>query len=126
MFKISIPRTLLLQITTAPLFLTSKTMRKVIAAINMTLDGYCDHTAGIPDEALHEHYADLLRTSGIVLYGRITYQLMEFWRTLVEKPSGDYTMDEFARVMDLTPKLVFSRTLKKLDWHSATLATQGL
>jgi hypothetical protein len=59
-------------------------MRKVIAAINMTLDGFCDHTAGIPDEEIHYHYADLLNNTGVVLYGRITYQLMQFWQTLLK------------------------------------------
>ncbi len=52
-------------------------MRKVIAAINMTLDGFCDHTAGIADDELHQHYSELLGYAGVMLYGRITYQLME-------------------------------------------------
>lgn len=94
-------------------------MRKVIAAINMTLDGFCDHTALTPDDEIHLHYANLLRNAGVVLYGRITYQLMEFWRTLVANPSGNPSMDDFAIVMDNTPKIVFSRTLKTLDWTSA-------
>ena len=63
-------------------------MRKVIGAINMTLDGICDHTAGIPDEEIHEHYAELLRGAGVILYGRITYQLMQFWQELAQHPSG--------------------------------------
>jgi hypothetical protein len=46
-------------------------MRRVIAAINMTVDGFCDHTAGIPDEELHDHYSDLLANAGTILYGRI-------------------------------------------------------
>lgn len=101
-------------------------MRKVIAAINMTLDGYCDHTTLIPDDEIHLHYANLLRNAGAVLYGRITYQLMEFWRTLVANPSDNGSMNEFAIVMDNTPKIVFSRTLKTLDWKSAKLATRDL
>ena len=101
-------------------------MRKLIAAINMTLDGFCDHTAIIPDEEIHQHYADLLRNSGVVLYGRITYQLMEYWRTLVTNPTGNKTMDEFAIVMDNTPKIVFSHTLKNTDWKSAKLATRTI
>ncbi|MGN6647060.1 MAG: dihydrofolate reductase family protein [Cytophaga sp.] len=101
-------------------------MKKVIAAINMTVDGFCDHTAGIPDEEIHDHYADLLRKADTVLYGRITYQLMEFWKTLVKEPSGDKSMDDFALVMDNTPKLVFSHTLKTLDWESAKLATRTI
>ena len=52
-------------------------MRKLIAAMNMTLDGYCDHTAGIADDELHEHYNELMLDADLLLYGRITYQLME-------------------------------------------------
>jgi dihydrofolate reductase len=97
-------------------------MRKVIAAINMTLDGFCDHTAGIPDEQLHRHYTDLLRDAGVILYGRKTFQLMEYWKPFIRNPSGVSAMDDFAVVMDQTPKLVFSHTLKELNWHSATLS----
>ena len=63
----------------------TKIMRKVIAAINMTLDGFCDHTAIIPDEEIHQHYTELLSKGDAILYGRITYQLMEYWRTSGEK-----------------------------------------
>ncbi|MEO8513442.1 MAG: dihydrofolate reductase family protein [Ignavibacteria bacterium] len=101
-------------------------MRKLIAAINMTLDGYCDHTAIIPDDEIHQHYADLLSNAGTVLYGRITYQLMEYWRSVVENPTGNKTMDEFALIMDNTPKIVFSKTMKNVDWKSARLANREL
>ena len=101
-------------------------MRKIIAAINMTLDGFCDHTAIIPDDEIHQHYADLLSNAGTVLYGRITYQLMEFWRTVLENPTGNKSMDDFAIVMDNTPKIVFSHTLKNLDWKSAKLADRDI
>jgi dihydrofolate reductase len=101
-------------------------MRKLIAAINMTLDGFCDHTAIIPDEEIHQHYADLLSNADTILYGRITYQLMEFWRTLIENPSGEKSMDDFAIVMNKTPKIVFSHTLKNVDWKSAKLANRDL
>jgi Dihydrofolate reductase len=103
-----------------------KDMKKVIAAINMTIDGFCDHTSGVPDEEIHRHYADLLRTAGTALYGRITYQLMEYWRTVLENPTGDKVIDDFAVVIDNTPKLVFSRTLKNVDWESAKLANRDL
>ena len=82
-------------------------MRRLIAAINMTLDGFCDHTAVIPDDEIHQHYADLISNADTVLYGRITYQLMEFWRTLLENPSAEKSMDDFAIVMDKIPKLFF-------------------
>jgi dihydrofolate reductase len=50
-------------------------MRKLIAAINMTLDGFCDHTAVIPDDEMHQHYNELLRNAGTIIFGRTTYQL---------------------------------------------------
>lgn len=101
-------------------------MRKIIAAINMTLDGFCDHTAIIPDEEIHQHYADLLSNADAVLYGRITYQLMQFWQTLIKNPSGEKSMDDFAVAMDKIPKIVFSNKLKNTDWESAKLAKQSL
>jgi len=104
-------------------------MRKVIAAINMTLDGFCDHTAIIPDEEIHQHYTDLLGEGDAILYGRITYQLMEYWQPMVKNPTGEKSMDDFARAIDRIPKIVFSHTLKKEDpivigWDSAELASQ--
>ncbi|KAA9326034.1 dihydrofolate reductase family protein [Adhaeribacter soli] len=101
-------------------------MRKVIAAINMTLDGICDHTAGIPDEDLHQHYAELLDNAGVILYGRTTYQLMQFWQSLVNNPSGQKSMDDFALAIDKVPKIVFSQTLKNTAWNSAKLATKEI
>jgi dihydrofolate reductase len=101
-------------------------MRKVIAAINMTLDGFCDHTAGIPDEEIHQHYTELLNEGGAILYGRITYQLMEYWQPLVKNPSGEKTMDDFAIAIDKIPKIVFSHTLKNVEWESAKLANRAI
>ena len=101
-------------------------MRKVIAAINMTLDGICDHTAGIPDEEIHQHYSDLLDNADLILYGRITYQLMQFWQTLLKNPSGEKSMDEFAVAIDRIPKIVFSNTLQNTGWDSAKLANQPI
>ena len=101
-------------------------MRKVIAAINMTLDGFCDHTAIMPDEEVHQHYTDLLNNGGVVLYGRITYQLMQFWQTLIKNPSGEKSMDDFAIAIDKIPKIVFSHTLKSTGWDSAKLANQSI
>ncbi|WP_210465777.1 dihydrofolate reductase family protein [Rufibacter roseolus] len=101
-------------------------MRKVIAAINMTLDGVCDHTAGIPDEDLHQHYAELLDNAEVILYGRTTYQLMQFWQTLLKNPSGQKSMDDFALAIDRVPKIVFSQTLKNTEWDSAKLATKEI
>lgn len=92
----------------------------------MTLDGFCDHTAVIPDEEIHYHYAELLDTAGVILYGRKTYELMQYWQALVKEPSGNKSMDDFAVVMDRTPKLVFSHTLKDTGWESAKLAEKPI
>lgn len=101
-------------------------MRKVIAAFNMTLDGVCDHTTGIPSEELHQHYATLLDNAGVILYGRTTYELMQFWKTIVQNPSGTKSMDDFAIAIDKVPKLVFSSTLKDTNWNSAKLSDRPL
>ena len=92
----------------------------------MTIDGFCDHTAGLPDEEIHQHYTELLGQADVILYGRITYQLMEFWRTLLENPSDEKSMNDFAMAIDKIPKIVFSHTLKNLDWESAKLAKHAI
>ncbi|RYY99334.1 MAG: dihydrofolate reductase [Chitinophagaceae bacterium] len=101
-------------------------MRKVVAAFNMTLDGVSDHTAGIADEGLHQHYAELIDRAGVILYGRITYQLMRYWQTVLQAPTGEQAMDAFAISIDRVPKLVFSGTLKETGWDSAVLANATL
>jgi len=100
-------------------------MRKVIAALNMTLDGYCDHTYGIADDEIHDYYTELIKNAGALLYGRITFQLMEFWPTLLKNPSGNKSMDDFAVAIDRVPKIVFSHSVKNLEWESAQLATKS-
>jgi dihydrofolate reductase len=92
----------------------------------MTIDGFCDHTAGIPDEEIHRHYTELLGQGDAILYGRTTYQLMEYWRTLLENPSEEKSMNHFAAAIDKIPKIVFSRTLKNVVWDSATIAKRDL
>ena len=102
-------------------------MRKVIAAINMTIDGFCDHTAGIADDELHQHYNELLGKAGILLYGRITYQLMEsYWPSVVKDPTGNKPIDDFALLIQNIPKLVFSHTLNSVEWKNAKLAKRSI
>jgi len=101
-------------------------MEKVIAAFNMTLDGVCDHTTGVADEGLHQHYTELIDNGGAILYGRTIYQLMQFWQELVNKPSCEKSMDDFANAIDKIPKLVFSNTLKETGWDTAKLAGKSL
>jgi dihydrofolate reductase len=101
-------------------------MRKLIAAINITLDGFCDHTAGIADDGLHEHFTDVLRSAGVILYGRITYQLMEsYWPSVVKNPTGNKTTDDFAQAIQDVPKILFSRTVKNVEWENTKLARKS-
>jgi dihydrofolate reductase len=100
-------------------------MAKLIAAMNMTLDGFCDHTAMTADDEIHQHYSDLISNSGTLLYGRITYQLMEsYWPSVVKTPTGNKATDEFAVSIDNVPKIVFSRTLESVDWKNTELKRQ--
>lgn len=102
-------------------------MRKLVAGLNMSLDGFCDHTAMGADDELHDHYTELLKNAGTLVYGRVTYQLMEsYWPNLVKNPSGSRSDDEFALVIENIPKLVFSRTLKGVTWKNSRLAKGSL
>jgi dihydrofolate reductase len=97
-------------------------MRKIIAAINMTLDGFCNHDAVIPDDEIHEHYNEILSGGDTILFGRITYQLMEsYWPFVVKNPTGNKPEDEFAVLIDNMSKIVYSRTLKDVDWKNTIL-----
>ena len=92
----------------------------------MTLDGFCDHTAGIADDETHQHFIALLNSADTILFGRITYQLMEYWPTVVENPTGNKAVDEFAVTIDTISKVVFSRTLKDVDWKTARIAKRDI
>jgi dihydrofolate reductase len=101
-------------------------MRKVIGGINMTIDGFCDHTVINPDDEIHQHYSDLLKSADTIIWGRITYQLMKYWPTVVENPTGNKAEDEFAVTVDNISKIVFSRTLKSVDWKNTRLAKDSI
>lgn len=105
-------------------------MRKIIAAINMTIDGFCDHTGMIPDDEVHDHYKELLLGADTILYGRITYQLMEFWPTLLQNPSNNKAMNDFAVAIDQIDKVVFSQTWMKkpeaITWRNTRLASRTI
>src|SRR6187401_3412536 len=97
-------------------------MKKIIAGINMTVDGFCDHTAAIADDELHQHYNELLSNADTILWGRVTYQLMEsYWPDVVKNPTGNKPTDEFAVLIDNLSKVVYSRTLKNVDWKNTIL-----
>ena len=87
-------------------------MRKLIYAINVTLDGCVDHTKQISDDELLDHYTQLLREADLQVFGRRTYQLMvPYWPEVARSQSGTKASIEFARTFDSLNKIVFSRTL---------------
>lgn len=97
----------------------------------MTLDGFCDHTVMTADDELHQHYNELISNAGAIIWGRITYQLMQsYWPTVVKDPTGNKPMDEFAVLIENIPKVVFSHTLNNADptivgWKNVKLANAG-
>ena len=102
-------------------------MRKVVFAINITADGYCSHTDGIADDELHEYFTRLLRNSSLLLYGRITYQLMvPYWPDVARNQAGSETVNEFARVFDALDKVVFSTTLKQVGEHNTRIVRSNI
>jgi dihydrofolate reductase len=91
-------------------------MRTVIFAINTTLDGCCDHTKQLADEETHEYFTDLMRDVDLLVFGRITYQLMvPFWPEVAKNQSMTKAENEFARTFDSINKIVFSRSLDSAE-----------
>jgi dihydrofolate reductase len=90
-------------------------MRKVVFAINITADGYCSHTDGIADDELHKYFTGVLRNADLILFGRITYELMvPYWPEIAKNPSDTEAINEFARVFDSLERIVFSTTLEQV------------
>ena len=87
-------------------------MRKLIFAINTTLDGCVDHTKQVADEETHEYFTNLMRDVDLLVFGRKTYQLMvPFWPEVAKSQSMTRASNEFARTFDSIKKIVFSRSL---------------
>ena len=102
-------------------------MRNVIFAINITLDGCCDHTKGIADEELLEHYTLLLREAGLLVYGRKTYQLMvPYWPDIAKNHSETKAENEFADTFDSIDKVVFSQTLASAEGQNTRIVRTNL
>lgn len=102
-------------------------LRKVVFAINITIDGYCGHETGIVDDELHEYFTGLLRDSGVEIFGRNTYHLMyPYWHDVAVNQSESEAINEFARTFDSMPKIVFSTTLQSVEWNNTTLLRSNL
>ena len=91
-------------------------MRNLIFAINTTLDGCVDHTKGVADDETHEYFTQLTRDVDLLVFGRKTYQLMvPFWPEVAKNQSLSPASNEFARTFVSVDKVVFSRTLERVE-----------
>jgi dihydrofolate reductase len=91
-------------------------MRKLIFAINTTLDGCVDHTKQSVDDEVLEYFTHLTREAGLQVFGRKTYQLMvPYWPEVAKEPSATKADKEFARAFDSINKIVFSRSLDRVE-----------
>jgi dihydrofolate reductase len=94
-------------------------MRPLRYFINVTLDGCCDHRAMIGDEDLHRHAAGKLDQADALLFGRVTYEMMEAaWRPPAPAGVRPEWMEPFARTIDAAKKYVVSSTLDRVDWNA--------
>ena len=98
-------------------------MRPLRYSINVTLDGCCDHREGFADEELHRHAAENIGRADALLFGRVTYEMMEAaWRPPAQTGARpDWMqpwMEPFARTIDAAKKYVVSSTLERVDWNA--------
>ena len=102
-------------------------MRNVIFAINITLDGCCDHTKLIGDEETHEYFTQVLRSVDLLVMGRKTYQLMvPFWPEVAKNQSMTKASNEFALAFDSLHKIVFSRSLESAEDKNTRIVRANL
>jgi dihydrofolate reductase len=102
-------------------------MRKVIYAINVTLDGCCDHTKFNPDEETFEYITHLIRGTDTFVYGRKTYQLMvPYWPEVAKNPSETKADIEFAQAFVSKNKIVFSQSLESAEDENTTIVRTNL
>jgi len=97
-------------------------VRPLRYSINITLDGCCDHQVFLPDEELHRHFAEGLERADALLFGRVTYEMMEgAWRQRATGTWPDWIDDwmiPFAEAIDSAKKYVVSRTIERADWNA--------
>jgi dihydrofolate reductase len=97
-------------------------VRPLRYSINVTLDGCCDHRAIPADEDLHRHAAENLRQADALVFGRVTYEMMESaWRPAAPSGARPAWMEPFAQTIDAAKKYVVSSTLEHVDWNAELL-----
>ncbi|HEY2568322.1 MAG TPA: dihydrofolate reductase family protein [Candidatus Udaeobacter sp.] len=94
-------------------------MRPLRYSINVTLDGCCDHRAMMAHEEMHRHAVENLDRADALLFGRVTYEMMEAaWRPPTGTGARPDWMEPFARTIDAAKKYVVSSTLDRVDWNA--------
>jgi dihydrofolate reductase len=102
-------------------------MRKLIYAINMTLDGCFDHTHGVPDEELMEYFTNLVRDADLFVYGRKTYELMvPYWPDVLKSDSETKVDKDFAEAFVSKKMVVFSRSLASAEGGNVRIVRTNL
>jgi dihydrofolate reductase len=101
-------------------------MRKLIWQINVSLDGFADHTVVVADDDLFEFSTSQMDAVDTLLFGRVTYQLMEGWHQTPDDPKATKKMIEFANKFNAMPKVVFSRTLQKTARENEKLVADNV
>ncbi len=93
-------------------------MRPLRYSINVTIDGCCDHRAGVPDGELHHHATETLRRADALLFGRVTYQMMEAAFRPAWTGEMPASVEAFRHTIDAAKKYVVSSTLERVDWNA--------
>jgi dihydrofolate reductase len=87
--------------------------------INVTLDGCCDHRAGIADDELHDYFTELMDAAGAMLWGRVTYELMESaWPAVARDENAPRARRDWARKLEAKPKYVVSASRRDFSWNN--------
>jgi dihydrofolate reductase len=100
---------------------------QIILMMSVSVDGFFEGPDReidwhLVDEELHQHFNEQLAPMSAFLDGRVTYELMaEFWPTADADPTSSAQMKEFAHIWREMPKVVYSRTLKRADWHATVV-----
>ena len=101
-------------------------MGNLIWQVNVSLDGFADHTAVIADDELFEFSTRQMDKMDMLLFGRVTYQLMEGWHQTPDDPGASKKMVEFANKFNSMPKVIFSRTLQQTGWTNERLVRDNV
>jgi dihydrofolate reductase len=107
-------------------------MRKVILSNMVTLDGFFEGPNKeldwhIVDEEFNEYAIDLLSNVDAILFGRLTYQLMaDYWPAAATNPSTSKSDLEIADKMNNLPKIIFSKTLQRVEWNNSRLVKENI